>query len=280
MDNQHRKIAGYRELTQDDIDLMNRVKAVGAELLALQAALAGRLSTDLEVKQAAAKASKLAPEHESSPECVELRRFLAAEPLRWAAIAKTDIQTGVMPWCAPSLSPRAAEVAVYITLPELAERPGAEELSQAATPQQYRAVQTELLDALLRGLPVDQWTPEEIEVGNAAVEVIDSAVSDARSFIDGFLQQRGYLPLQQRFGIVVGWHRAITRYLLHKDRLGEGAEKDPIVRDYRDALKFLQLTAEGKFSLGQDDPVANSTSGAPQVVTPGRTFSLDQLKDF
>lgn len=30
MDNQHRKIAGYRELTQDDIDLMNRVKAVGA----------------------------------------------------------------------------------------------------------------------------------------------------------------------------------------------------------------------------------------------------------
>ncbi|MBN0802672.1 hypothetical protein AAIP21_31295, partial [Pseudomonas aeruginosa] len=70
MDNQHRKIAGYRELTQDDIDLMNRVKAVGAELLALQAALAGRLSTDLEVKQAAAKASKLAPEHESSPECV------------------------------------------------------------------------------------------------------------------------------------------------------------------------------------------------------------------
>ncbi|MDF5986528.1 hypothetical protein P4131_17610 [Pseudomonas aeruginosa] len=41
MDNQHRKIAGYRELAQDDIDLMNRVKAVGAELLALQAALAG-----------------------------------------------------------------------------------------------------------------------------------------------------------------------------------------------------------------------------------------------
>ncbi|MBN0001847.1 DUF1320 family protein, partial [Pseudomonas aeruginosa] len=68
--------------------------------------------------------------------------------------------------------------------------------------------------------------------------------------------------------------------LLHKDRFGEGAEKDPIVRDYRDALKFLQLTAEGRFSLGQDDPVANSTSGAPQVVTPGRTFSLDQLKDF
>ncbi|HEJ4409489.1 TPA: DUF1320 domain-containing protein, partial [Pseudomonas aeruginosa] len=42
---------------------------------------------------------------------------------------------------------------MYITLPELAERPGADELSQVATPQQYRVVQTELLDALLRGLP-------------------------------------------------------------------------------------------------------------------------------
>ncbi|MDF5999805.1 DUF1320 family protein [Pseudomonas aeruginosa] len=104
-------------------------------------------------------------------------------------------------------------------------------------------------------------------------------MSDARSFIDGFLQQRGYLPLQQRFGIVVGWHRAITRYLLHGDRLGEGAEKDPIVRDYRDALKFLQLTAEGKFS-GAGRPGGQLHQRGPQVVTPGRTFSLDQLKDF
>ncbi|MDF5984022.1 hypothetical protein P4131_00005, partial [Pseudomonas aeruginosa] len=56
------KIAGYRELTQDDITtVMNRVKAVGAELLALQAALAGRLSADSQVKQAAAKASS--PQH-------------------------------------------------------------------------------------------------------------------------------------------------------------------------------------------------------------------------
>lgn len=35
MDNQHRKISGYRELTQDEIDLMNRIKAFGPELEAL-----------------------------------------------------------------------------------------------------------------------------------------------------------------------------------------------------------------------------------------------------
>lgn len=171
-------------------------------------------------------------------------------------------------------------MALYITLPELADRPGPEELSQAATPQRFRAVDADLLDALLRGNPVSAWTPEEIEIGTQALGVIVSSVNDAQAYIDGFLQQRGYLPLQQRFGIVTGWARAITRYLLHKDRLGPGEDKDPIVRDYRDAVKFLQLTADGKFSLGQDDPTLPPGGGGPQVCTSGRTFSSELLKDF
>lgn len=32
MDNQHKKIKGYRELSQTEIDLMNKIKAKGAEL--------------------------------------------------------------------------------------------------------------------------------------------------------------------------------------------------------------------------------------------------------
>ncbi len=90
MDNQHRKINGYRELTAEEIDLMNRIKAKGAELLQLQAELAGRLSTDHELKRADAR------DDERAPEIAELRRFERAEPHRWAAIGKTDIQTGIM----------------------------------------------------------------------------------------------------------------------------------------------------------------------------------------
>ncbi|MGH1447884.1 MAG: DUF7681 family protein [Pseudomonadaceae bacterium] len=105
MDNQHRKVSGYRELNQDEIDLMNRIKAKGAELLQLQAELAGRLSTDLETKQSAARRSMEGKEFNGVPynehtgasdECHEFRRFQAAEPLRWAAIGKTDIQTALM----------------------------------------------------------------------------------------------------------------------------------------------------------------------------------------
>ena len=84
MENQHRKIKGYRELSQAEIDLMNRIKAKGAELLALQAELVASLNdyqTFLTV---------------SVGDDGEVQRFLAAEPLRWAAIGKTDIQTGIM----------------------------------------------------------------------------------------------------------------------------------------------------------------------------------------
>ncbi len=88
MENQHRKITGYRELSQVEIDLMNRIKAKGRELLELQAELVEML-----VKQGREKSADAA---ENTDRHAELERFHAAEPMRWAAIGKTDIQTAVM----------------------------------------------------------------------------------------------------------------------------------------------------------------------------------------
>lgn len=88
MENQHRKISGYRELSQEEVDLMNRIKAKGAELLELQAELVSSL-----VEQGRSKAADAA---ENTDRHAELDRFYAAEPQRWAAIGKTDIQTGIM----------------------------------------------------------------------------------------------------------------------------------------------------------------------------------------
>lgn len=62
MENQHRKIAGYRELSQQEIDAMNALKAKGAEIGAQLDALAELPGID--------------------------KRALA--------IAKTELQTGVM----------------------------------------------------------------------------------------------------------------------------------------------------------------------------------------
>lgn len=90
MENQHRKIKGYRELSQEEIDLMNRIKSKGKEMLELQDELACHLR--------AVRAGLVRGEttQKECPAALELERFDAAEPLRWAAIGKTDIQTGVM----------------------------------------------------------------------------------------------------------------------------------------------------------------------------------------
>lgn len=83
MDNQHRKISGYRELSAAEIDLMNRIKAKGQELLDLQQ----ELNLYLVDQQETAMIQVVQ---------YERHRLHNAEPLRWDAIGKTNIQTGVM----------------------------------------------------------------------------------------------------------------------------------------------------------------------------------------
>lgn len=62
MDNQHRRIKGYRDLDADEIALINQVKEKGAEL--------GRLIDKLAALDSIDK--------------------------RWLAIGRTDLQTGLM----------------------------------------------------------------------------------------------------------------------------------------------------------------------------------------
>ena len=73
MDNQHRQIKGYRELSQPEIDLINEIKADGAGLRELLT----------EVHQ------KLDALHDPDP-------ARDAESRRWCAIAKTHFQEGLM----------------------------------------------------------------------------------------------------------------------------------------------------------------------------------------
>lgn len=62
MENQHRKIKGYRELSQKEIDLMNEIKTKGIEL----GELVAKLREADEIDQ------------------------------RWVSIGATDLQTGLM----------------------------------------------------------------------------------------------------------------------------------------------------------------------------------------
>lgn len=167
----------------------------------------------------------------------------------------------------------------YTTHLELAEHPGALELSEVASDEQAPPVAAELLDALLRGQSTAAWTPDDVAAGQRALARIDAAVQDAGAIIEGHLAKRGYvLPLVPVPPLVGAWCRQIARYLLHKNRrLVE--DKDPIHRGYADALKLLALTAAGKFSLGAGDSVANDKHDA-RFESAAPVFGRLQLRGF
>lgn len=79
MENQHRKIKGYRELNQEEIDLMNRYKEIGEQLESLFEETEKHLGNQAQ---------------RSSPE--DYARICLAEPNKWLAGGKEDIQTGLM----------------------------------------------------------------------------------------------------------------------------------------------------------------------------------------
>lgn len=81
MENQHRKIKGYRELSQEEIDLMNEIKSKGAEL--------GELVE--KIRKVHADQRRV-----NADNAEETDRINQAEPERWASIGRTHFQEGLM----------------------------------------------------------------------------------------------------------------------------------------------------------------------------------------
>lgn len=168
---------------------------------------------------------------------------------------------------------------MYVTLTQLAERPGALELAQLASEKHGSVVHVELLNLTLRGLSRSAYSTAQLAQVDAVVARINEAALEATARIDGYLRQRGYaLPLAPVPPIVAGWCRDITRYLLSGDRPTDETS-DPVVRGYRDAMKLLEQVAKGQFSLGATDVIAN---GERPILTqaPGRQFTGTTLGDF
>lgn len=167
---------------------------------------------------------------------------------------------------------------MYVSLAQLADRPGALELSQLASTTRGVSVDAVLLDRRLRGLDLDDYSAAEIAAADAVAAWIIEAVTEATARIDGFLGQRGYaLPLDPVPPIVAGWCRDITRYLLHGERPTDD-RSDPVLRGYRDAMRLLEQLAAGKFSLGAQDPMAaGQIEAAVEIASRDRIFTRDSL---
>lgn len=96
MDNQHRKIDGYRELSQVDIDMMNTIKAMGPQMEELLAKVGDHIA---QCRQPALTEADALADLEGRPRPdfnMTRARIDRAQPERWAAIARTHFQEGLM----------------------------------------------------------------------------------------------------------------------------------------------------------------------------------------
>lgn len=97
MENQHRKISGYRELSQAEIDLMNEIKALGPQIEEVVCKVRRHVNDQRKASWELVDASKSA-ESIAGPSAglVEVARLDEAQPARWAGIATTHLQQGLM----------------------------------------------------------------------------------------------------------------------------------------------------------------------------------------
>jgi hypothetical protein len=85
MDNQHKHIKGYRDLSAEEIALMNQIKTKGEELGALVKSLEHAQKAETDTLQA----------HTGSEDFAD-RVDALLEARRWTAIGKTQLQQGIM----------------------------------------------------------------------------------------------------------------------------------------------------------------------------------------
>lgn len=167
---------------------------------------------------------------------------------------------------------------MYITLAQLADAPGALELAQAASAS-YDAelIDAALMERTLRAQDRSGFDAVAIAAADAGAARISNLIDESCALIDGYLARRYTLPLATPPKLLTTWARAIVRYKLHPDRGGD-ERSDPVVRDYRDAIKFLGLVADGKFSLGIDDPAASPASDSEIRIELGaKVFGRGRL---
>ena len=93
MDNQHRKISGYRELSEQEIKLMNEIKALGPMI----ETVVEKVKAHVAKQQLAAMNGSQSPDNDIMKTAqAEAERINDATPERFAALAKTEFQTGLM----------------------------------------------------------------------------------------------------------------------------------------------------------------------------------------
>jgi len=103
--------------------------------------------------------------------------------------------------------------------------------------------------------------------------VLDAALDDATSEMDGYLATRHTLPLESPPEILVRICCDIARYFLYQDQ-----PTDTVQSRYDNAIRFLRDVSMGRVSLGVTP--TPDTNDEADYDAPDRVWSQDTLEDY
>jgi len=118
---------------------------------------------------------------------------------------------------------------------------------------------------------------DEEDTGAVVESVVTAAIEAAGVEIDGYLGGRYALPLATVPAILTKLAADIAVYNLYA--LGDGPPESRKER-YDNAVRFLRSVAEGKISLGANDPAGTGAADKPAVSAGDAVFTQDTLKGF
>lgn len=110
-------------------------------------------------------------------------------------------------------------------------------------------------------------------------DVIDRAISDADGEINGYVGSRHTVPLSTVPDIIRKCSVDIAVKNLYQRRSNVPEDRADA---YKQAVKFLEKVAEGKISLGTDDPDGSPPDDGARTHddNPERIFTRDDLDSF
>lgn len=119
-------------------------------------------------------------------------------------------------------------------------------------------------DDALNAIIGDTFIEDPAEREELVSPIIDAAIADADAEIDGYLAKRYAVPLSPAPKVINKFSKDIAVYnLFSRIGIDESTDQKTYLNRYNAAIKFFELVADGKVSIGTeaDDPASAAATG-------------------
>ena len=121
-----------------------------------------------------------------------------------------------------------------------------------------------LKDDALNAIIGDTFIEDPAEREELVTPIIKGAIADADAEIDGYLAKRFRVPVIPAPRIINKFSKDIAVYnLFSRIGIDESTDQKTYLNRYNAAIKFFELVADGKVSIGTeaDDPASAAATG-------------------